>query len=58
VIADDEILCNIPLNVLAPKVTIKCAREISLLYDMFMPSTIQLKMLKYYSKSTSADVKI
>ena len=43
VLADGEILCKIPLDVLAPKVTIKCAKEISMLHDMFMPSKIQLK---------------
>ena len=43
VLANDEILCKIPLDVLAPKVTIKCAKEISMLHDMFMPSKIQLK---------------
>src|ERR1700685_1034030 len=43
VLANDEILCKIPLDVLAPKVTIKCAKEISMLHDIFMPSKIQLK---------------
>ena len=43
ILADDEILCKIPLDVLAPKVTIKCAKEISMLHDMFMPSKMLLK---------------
>ena len=43
VLADDEILCKIPLNALAPKFTIKYAKEISMLHNMFMPSKIQLK---------------
>ena len=43
VLADDEILCKIPLNALAPKFTIKYAKEILMLHDMFMPSKIQLK---------------
>ena len=43
VLADDEILCKIPLDVLAPKLTVKCAKEISTLHDIFMPYKIQLK---------------
>ena len=43
VLADDEILCKIPLNALAPKLTIKYAKKISMLHDIFMPSKIQLK---------------
>ena len=43
VLADDEIRCKIPISVLALKVTIKCAKEISMLHDIFMPSKIQLK---------------
>ena len=43
ILADDEILCKIPLDVLAPKLTVKCAKEISTLHDMFMPYKIQLK---------------
>jgi hypothetical protein len=34
ILAADEILCKIPLDVLAPKVTIKCAKEISMLHDI------------------------
>jgi hypothetical protein len=43
ILAADEILCKIPLDVLAPKVTKKCVKEISVLHDMFMPCKIQLK---------------
>ena len=42
VIADDEILCKIPLNSLAPKLTIKYAKKISMLHDMCMPSKFRL----------------
>ena len=43
VLADDEILCKIPLNSLALKLTIKYAKEFSMLHDMCMPSKFQLK---------------
>ena len=43
ILAADEIHCKIWLDVLAPKVTIKCAKEISMLCDMFMPYKIWLK---------------
>ena len=43
ILTDDEILCKIPLDVLAPKLTVKCAKEISTLHDIFMPCKIQLK---------------
>ena len=43
VLADGEVLCKIPLNALALKFTIKYAKEISMLHNMFMPSKIQLK---------------
>jgi hypothetical protein len=36
VLADGEILCKIPLDVLALKVTIKCAKEIYMLHDTYM----------------------
>ena len=43
ILADDEILCKIPLDVLAPNLTVKCVKEISTLHAMFMPYKIQLK---------------
>ena len=42
-IADSEILCNVPLNLLASKLTLKCAKEIATLHNMYMPSKILLK---------------
>src|ERR1700733_1476964 len=43
VLNNDEVLCNVPLHVLAPKLTLKCVKNISTLHDMFMPSKILLK---------------
>src|SRR6266436_6524973 len=40
---DDEVICNVPLDVLAPKLTINCIKKVSTLHDMFMPSKILLK---------------
>ena len=43
VLNENEIFFNVPLIVLAPKLTLKCAKNISILHDMFMPSKILLK---------------
>jgi len=43
VLNDNEVLCNIPLHVLAPKLTLKCVKNISILHDVFMPAKILLK---------------
>jgi hypothetical protein len=40
---DDNLLCSVPLNVLAPKLTLKAAKEIANSHDMYMPSKVQLK---------------
>ena len=40
---DDDVLCSVPLNILAPKLTLKAAKEIASLHDMYMPSKILLK---------------
>jgi len=40
---DSDLLCNVPLNVLAPKLTLKAAKALANLHDMYMPSKIQLK---------------
>src|SRR6202167_717083 len=40
---DGDLLCNVPLNVLAPKLTLKAAKALANLHDMYMPSKIQLK---------------
>ena len=44
---DGDILCNAPLNILVPKLTLKSAKELANLHDMYMPSKILLKMHKY-----------
>src|SRR6202142_4046535 len=38
-----NVLCSVPLNVLGPKLTLKSAKEIANLHDMYMPSKILLK---------------
>src|ERR1700730_10435005 len=43
VLKNDVILCKVPLDVLAPKLTLKSVKNISILHDMFMPSKILLK---------------
>ena len=40
VLNDGDVLCNVPLNILAPKLTLKTAKEIVNLHDMYMPSKI------------------
>ena len=40
---NDEVICHVPLDVLAPKLTLKCIKKVSTLHDMFMPSKILLK---------------
>ena len=36
----DNVHCSIPLNILVPKLTLKFARELANLHDMYMPSKI------------------
>jgi hypothetical protein len=40
---NDDILCNVPIDVLAPKLTLKCVKELAALHNMYMPSKILLK---------------
>ena len=37
---DGNVLCSVPLNVLVPKLTLKSAKEVANLHDMYMPSKI------------------
>ena len=54
------VLCNVPLNVLAPKLTLKSAKELANLHDMYMPSKILLKnahiLLENHKCETCADL--
>jgi len=43
VLHDGDILCNVPLNILAPKLTLKIAKELANLHDVYVPSKILLK---------------
>src|SRR6202789_2412437 len=43
VLDDGEIFCSVPLNILAPKLTLVAAKKLSVLHDMYMPSKILLK---------------
>jgi hypothetical protein len=43
VLHDGEVLCNVPLNILAPKLTLKIAKELAKLHDVYMPSKTLLK---------------
>src|ERR1700676_1226898 len=43
VFTDGKVLCSVPLNVLAPKMTSKSAKELANLHDMYMPSKVLVK---------------
>ena len=43
VLHDGEVLCNVPLNILTPKLTLKTAKELANLHDVYVPSKILLK---------------
>ena len=43
VLNDGDVLCNVPLNVFASKLTLKTAKELADLHDMYMPSKILLR---------------
>ena len=43
VLNDGDVLCDVPLNVLASKLTLKTAKELANLHDMYMPSKILLR---------------
>jgi hypothetical protein len=40
---NSDILCNVPIDVLAPKLTLKCAKELATLHNIYMPSKVLLK---------------
>ena len=40
---DGDALCSVPINILAPKLTLEAAMELANLHDMYMPSKILLK---------------
>src|SRR6202050_590651 len=60
VLQDGNILCNMPLNILAPKLTLKTAKDLANLHDMYMPSKILLKntqiLLEGHKCETCEDV--
>ena len=43
VLNDGDIMCNVPHNILAPKLTLKAVKELANLHDMYMPSKILQK---------------
>jgi hypothetical protein len=43
VLHDGEVLSNVPLDILAPKLTLKIAKELANLHDVYVPSKILLK---------------
>src|ERR1700692_989282 len=43
VLHDGKVLCNVPLNILTPKLTLKTAKELANLHDVYVPSRILLK---------------
>jgi hypothetical protein len=60
VLNDGDLLCSVPLNILAPKLTLKTAKELVNLHDMYMPSKILLKdaqtLLKNHKCETCEDL--
>jgi hypothetical protein len=48
-----DVVCNVPLTILAPKLTLKSAKELANLHDMYVPSKILLKMHRYCLKTTN-----
>ena len=40
---DGGVLCSVPLNILAPKLILKAAKELANLHNMYMPSKILLQ---------------
>jgi hypothetical protein len=57
---DGDILCNVPLNILVLKLTLKSAKELANLHDLYMPSKILLKnaqiLLKHHKCETCPDI--
>jgi hypothetical protein len=60
VLHDGDILCNVPLNILAPKLTLETAKELTNLHGIYMPSKILLKnaqiLLEGHKCETCEDV--
>ena len=60
VLNDGDVLCNVPLNILASKLTLKTAKELANLHEMYMPSKILLKnaqiLLENYKCETCEDL--
>ena len=55
---DDMLLCNVPLEVLAPKLTLKCAKELAALHEIYMRSKILLKNAQILLKNRAPSVQI
>src|ERR1700683_460095 len=57
---DGDALCNVPLNIHAPKLTLKAAKELANLHDMYIPSKIILKnaqiLLENHKCETCGDI--
>jgi hypothetical protein len=57
---DGDIMCNVPHNVLAPKLTLKTVKELANLHDMYMPSKVLLKnaqiLLENHKCETCGDI--
>ena len=62
VLDDGDVLCNVPHNILAPKLTLKAAKELANLHDMYMPSKILLKnaqiLLENHKCETCGDISV
>ena len=60
VLRDGDVLCNMPLDILSPKLTLKSAKELANLHDIYMPSKILLKnaqiLLEDHKCETCEDV--
>ena len=60
VLNDGDLLCSVPLNILAQKLTLKTAKELANLRDMYIPSKILLKdaqtLLKNHKCETCEDL--
>ena len=60
VLNDGDILCNVPHNILASKLTLKTVKELASLHDMYMSSKILLKnaqiLLENHKCETCGDI--
>ena len=60
VLNDGDIMCSVPHNILAPKLSLKTIKELANLHDMYMPSKILLKnaqiLLENHKCETCEDV--